>query len=544
MKTSHCDPRLLTRFTNRALVIGSSAALTLGLGMTGFVPAAFATETPTPEVPSQESPAAPTPVTDPAPSDADAQNHPATDPAPSDADAQNQPATDPAANDSAASVNLATPVKAPPAPADPADPAVPSGSVITTADKVITDTKNEYIREPYLSSVKRMYGDALVKLSKDKDESYTTQHDKIFKVNPGDTLDIKSNLDIGMAVQSMDYWEQKAIDAFRGKRRVDKNPTGKNLSYENAYNEFQTIISVPEYLEMPTDPEAYKLETHNGDKPPLYGIASVVRQAKRLVINLTLNEFYEKGDNERGSFWRLKDGFAAYANKPLSLVISGVKVKDNIPSEGAKAQLTFRTRAKLIVNRYRSSNTYENDEMMMKGFTDLDLGWSAEQYDGDGTPGSDGTDSTFPPKDPENPSITDWIISLTMDVKPKPTPAEPENPNPNQPVIPDTPSVVPGPVPGGAVVPPSEPVPPVAGVTTTPTAPEPPVAGVTTTPAAPEPPVAGVFTPAAPRIPVTQGPDKALAATGSSAETLAGGAMIVFLAGGAMMVVSRRRARR
>lgn len=34
MKTSHCDPRLLTRFTNRALVIGSSAALTLGLGMT------------------------------------------------------------------------------------------------------------------------------------------------------------------------------------------------------------------------------------------------------------------------------------------------------------------------------------------------------------------------------------------------------------------------------------------------------------------------------------------------------------------------------
>lgn len=54
MKTTHCDPRLLTRFTNRALVIGSSAALTIGLG-TGFVPAAFATETPTPEVPSQES---------------------------------------------------------------------------------------------------------------------------------------------------------------------------------------------------------------------------------------------------------------------------------------------------------------------------------------------------------------------------------------------------------------------------------------------------------------------------------------------------------
>lgn len=240
----------------------------------------------------------------------------------------------------------------------------------------------------------------------------------------------------------------------------------------------------------------------------------------------------------------MKDGFAAYANKPLSLVISGVKVKDNIPSEGAKAQLTFRTRAKLIVNRYRSSNAYEFDEMMMKGFTDLDLGWSAEQYDGDGTPGSDGTDSTFPPKDPKKHSITDWIISLTMDIKPKPIPAEPENPNPNQPVIPDTPSVVPGPVPGGTVVPPSEPVPPVAGVTTTPAAPEPPVAGVTTTPTAPEPPVAGVFTPAAPRIPVAQGPDKALAATGSSAETLAGGAMIVFLAGGAMMVASRRRARR
>lgn len=70
------------------------------------------------------------------------------------------------------------------------------------------------------------------------------------------------------------------------------------------------------------------------------------------------------------------------------------------------------------------------------------------------------------------------------------------------------------------------------------------MAGVTTTPAAPEPPVAGVSTPAAPRIPVAQVPEKALAATGSSAETLAGGAMIVFLAGGAMMVASRRRARR
>lgn len=110
MKTTHYDPRLLTRFTNRALVIGSSAALTLGLGMTGFVPAAFATETPTPEVPSQESPAELTPV---------------TDPAPSDADAQNQPVTDPAASDPAAPAIMAAPVQAPPAPADPVDPAAP-----------------------------------------------------------------------------------------------------------------------------------------------------------------------------------------------------------------------------------------------------------------------------------------------------------------------------------------------------------------------------------------------------------------------------------
>ena len=515
MKTSYCDSRLLTRFTNRAFVIGSSAALTIGLG-TGFVPAAFATETtvsPADEVSSQESPAAPTP---------------ATDQTPSDATAPAAPVTDPAANAPTASANLATPVQAPPAPAvAPADPVEPSDPAFTVTD--VDDSEIpplEYGFEP-----KSTYGDALGKLSVDKD--YTTQHDDTLKVNTGDTVDIKSNLDINVGLHALEGWQEKVSQAKAG-----------NLTYSEASSGFQTIILVPEYLEMPTDPEAYKLETHNGDKPPLYGIASVVRQAKRLVINLTLNEFYEKGDNERGSFWRLKDGFAAYANKPLSLVISGVKVKDNIPSEGAKAQLTFRTRAKLIVNRYRSSNTYENDEMMMKGFTDLDLGWSAEQYDGDGTPGSDGTDSTFPPKDPENPSITDWIISLTMDIKPKPIPADPVVPTPNQPVIPDTPSVVPGPVPGGAVVPPSEPVPPVAGVTTTPTAPEPPVAGVTTTPAAPEPPVAGVFTPAAPRIPVTQGPDKALAATGSSTETLAGGAMIVFLAGGAMMVVSRRRARR
>ena len=278
---------------------------------------------------------------------------------------------------------------------------------------------------------------------------------------------------------------------------------------------------------MPDDPKSYTLETHNGDNP-LYRITSVLRSAKRLAIKLTLNESYEKGNWEQGSYSPLRDSFAAYVNKPLSLVISGVKVKDNIPPKGAQAQLTFRTHGILAVDRFRSGDAREN--RYFGNFTGLYRYLYDEQYDGDGTPGSNGTDSTFPPEDPKNPSITDWIISLTMDIKPKPIPADPVVPNPYQPVIPDTPSVVPGPVPGGAVVPPSEPVPPVAGVTTTPTA--------------PEPPVAGVFTPAAPRIPVTQGPDKALAATGSSAETLAGGAMIVFLAGGAMMVASRRRARR
>lgn len=540
MKTTHCDPRLLTRFTNRALVIGSSAALTLGLGMTGFVPAAFATETPTPEAPSQESPAELTPVTDPAPSDADAQNQPVTDPVANGPDAQNKPAADPVANDPVASVKLATPVQAPPAPAEPVDPAVPSGSAITTADKVKNVDDGSIYELSSAYDYAGIYGDALVKRT--ADEEYDTQHDEIFKVNPGDTLDIKSNLDVSQIVKPMDEIEKRGVDAFRGKRGVDKNPTGKNLSYEKASCDLRTIISFPDYLEMPTDPKAYKLETHNGDKPPLYRITSVVRSAKRLAINLALNEFYEKGDNERGSFWRLKDGFAAYANKPLSLVISGVKVKDNIPPKGAQAQLTFRTHGILAVDRFRSGDAREN--RYFGNFTGLYRYLYDEQYDGDGTPGSNGTDSTFPPEDPKNPSITDWIISLTMDIKPKPIPADPVVPNPYQPVIPDTPSVVPGPVPGGAVVPPSEPVPPVAGVTTTPTAPEPPVAGVTTTPTAPEPPVAGVFTPAAPRIPVTQGPDKALAATGSSAETLAGGAMIVFLAGGAMMVASRRRARR
>lgn len=531
MKTTHYDPRLLTRFTNRALVIGSSAALTLGLGMTGFVPAAFATETPTPEAPSQESPAELTPV---------------TDPAPSDADAQNQPVTDPAANDPAASAILAAPVQAPPAPAEPAVPAVPSGSVITTADNVTGVGNNQfgYVIIPS-GPYAKMYGDALVKRT--ADEKYDTQHKKIFEVNPGDNLDIKSNLDVSAVVKPMDEWVEKAIETFKDNPRISKDATtGKNLVFSSAYSEFQTVISVPKYLDMPTDPKAYTLETHNGDEP-LYRISSVLvpedllkkdKQPEietsdyQIAINLALNDFYAKPQNGQpvASFLHLRDVFAAYANKPLSLVISGVKVKDNIPHEGAKAQLTFRTRAKLIAKRYRSSNRYEYDEMMKNSFTDASMGMEGYQDHGQGGLGYDGTDSTFKPMDPEKNPIIKWIISLTMDIKPKPTPADPVVPNPNQPVIPDTPSVVPGPVPGGTVVPPSEPVPPVAGVTTT--------------PAAPEPPVAGVFTPAAPRIPVAQGPDRALAATGSSAETLAGGAMIVFLAGGAMMVASRRRARR
>lgn len=371
-----------------------------------------------------------------------------------------------------------------------------------------------------------MYGDALVKLS--TDENYTTQHDDTFKVNSGDTLDIKSDLDVTVGRQALEGWQEKF-----SKVKPD------NLTYSEAASYFETIISIPEYLEMPSDPQSYTLETHNGDKP-LYRIASVVRSAKRLAITLVLNEFYEKGNDEQGAFLRLKNGFAAYANKPLSLVISGVKVKDGITTE-TQTSLKFRTTGGLSVDGFDSRNP--RDRRYFNNFTGYPWTWSAEQGKGEGSLSSDGTDSTFPPKDPNNPSITDWIISLTMDIKPKPTPAEPENPNPNPPVTPDTPSIVPGHVPGGTVVPPSEPVPPVAGVTT-PTAPEPPVAGVTTTPAAPEPPVAGVSTPAAPQIPVAQDPDKALAATGSSAETLAGGAMIVFLAGGAMMVVSRRRARR
>ena len=495
MKTTHCDPRLLTRFTNRALVIGSSAALTLGLGMTGFVPAAFATETPTPEAPSQESPAELTPV---------------TDPAPSDADAQNQPATDPAANNPAASVKLATPVKAPPA---PADPVVPSGSNFAHPEEVKTVEDNEIYRTWWFTNrVDSMKGDALVKRT--ADDEYDTQHKETFMVNPGDTLDIKSNLDVSVGYREMKEYQERVISVIKEDsaiRHFGITPNANNFTYDKAYSVIETFISVPEYLEMPDDPKSYTLETHNGDNP-LYRITSVLRSAKRLAIKLTLNESYEKGNWEQGSYSPLRDSFAAYVNKPLSLVISGVKVKDNIPPKGAPAKLIFETKGYLDLRSPSSINAREHDAM--RNFSRLFIHWSADQD-------PEGLDSE---------PIYKHIISLTMDIKPKPIPAEPENPNPNQPVIPDTPSVFPGPVPGGTLVPPSEP--------------EPPVAGVTTTPTAPEPPVAGVFTPAAPRIPVTQGPDKALAATGSSAETLAGGAMIVFLAGGAMMVASRRRARR
>ncbi len=501
----------MTRFTNRALVIGSSAALTLGLGMTGFVPAAFATETPTPEVPSQESPAELTPV---------------TDSAPSDADAQNQPAPDPAANDPAASVKLATPVKAPPAPAEPADPAVPSGSNFAHPEEVKTVEDSEIHRTWWLiNPIDSMKGDALVKRT--ADEEYDTQHNDTFKVNPGDTLDIKSNLDVSVGFNEMKEMQEKAIEAMKKSSLISRigKATADNLIYDEAESVIETFISIPDYLEIPDDPESYTLETHNGDNP-LYRIASVMRSTKRLAIKLTLNESYEKGNYKRGSYPRLRDSFAAYVNKPLSLVISGVKVKDNIPPEGARAKLKFKTLGYLRLKSFGSGAKWES--YALSNFSELYRHWSDVQD-------PEGLDSE---------PIYYHVVSLTMDIKPKPTPADPVVPTPNQPVIPDTPSVVPGPVPGGTVVPPSEPVPPVAGVTTTPAAPEPPVAGVTTTPTAPEPPVAGVFTPAAPRIPVAQGPDKALAATGSSAETLAGGAMIVFLAGGAMMVASRRRARR
>lgn len=414
-----------------------------------------------------------------------------------------------------------------PVAADPATPTnpgagVPAGDPAASAQPsdpgfTVTDVEDSEIRPSSVGQADTMYGDALVKLS--TDENYTTQHDDTFKVNSGDTLDIKSDLDVTVGRQALEGWQEKF-----SKVKPD------NLTYSKAASYFETIISIPEYLEMPDDAQSYTLETHNGDKP-LYRIANVVRSAKRLAITLVLNEFYEKGNGEQGAFLRLKNGFAAYANKPLSLVISGVKVKDGITTE-TQTTLKFRTTGGLSVDGFDSTNP--RDSRYFRNFTGYPWIWSVEQDQGEGGLGYDGSD----PKQEYG-----HVISLTMDIKPKPIPAEPENPNPNPPVTPDTPSVVPGPVPGGTVVPPSEPVPPVAGVTT-PTAPEPPVAGVTTTPEAPEPPVAGVSTPAAPRIPVVQDPDKALAATGSSAETLAGGAMIVFLAGGAMMVASRRRARR
>lgn len=458
---------------------------------------------PADEVSSQESPAAPTP---------------ATDQAPSDATAPAAPVTDPAANAPTASANLATPVQAPPAPAvAPADPVEPSDPAFTVTD--VDDSEIpplEYGFEP-----KSTYGDALGKLSVDKD--YTTQHDDTLKVNTGDTVDIKSNLDINVGLHALEGWQEKVSQAKAG-----------NLTYSEASSGFQTIILVPEYLEMPRDPQSYKLETHNGNKPPLYRIASVVRSSKRLAITLALNKLYETGDSKEGAYLRLKDGFKAYANKPLGLVISGVKVKDKISPEGTQATLEFHTAGYLSIGGFSSTNRREKI-MYFSNFRGLSRSWYTLQGQENGSLIGNGTDSTRPQSNG---------ISLTMDIKPKPTPAEPENPNPNPPVISDMPSVVPGPVPGGTVVPPGEPVPPVAGVVTTPTEPQPPVAGVFTTPVSPQPPVAGVFTPAAPRIPVAQVPEKALAATGSSAETLAGGAMIVFLAGGAMMVASRRRDRR
>lgn len=494
MKTSHCDPQLLTRFSNRALVIDSSATLALGLGMTGFVPAAFAAETTTPpadEVSSQESPATLTTVED------STSNDPTTTDSSAPVAADSATPTDPGAG---------VPAGAPAASAKPSDPGF-----------TVTDVEDSEISPLSVGTTDKMYGDALVKLS--TDENYTTQHEETFPVSSGDTLDIKSDLDVNPALQALEGLQKKF-----SKVQPD------NLTYSKANSYFETIISIPEYLEMPDDAQSYTLETHNGDKP-LYRIANVVRSTKRLAITLVLNEFYEKGNDEQGAFLRLKNGFAAYANKPLSLVISGVKVKDGITTE-TQTTLKFRTTGGLSVESFASINS--RDRKYFEKFTGYPWTWSAEQGKGEGSLSSDGSD----PKQEYG-----HVISLTMDIKPKPIPAEPENPNPKPPVTSDTPSVVPGPVPGGTVIPPSEPEPPVAGVTT-PTAPEPPVAGVTTTPEAPEPPVAGVSTPAAPRIPVVQDPDKALAATGSSAETLAGGAMIVFLAGGAMMVASRRRARR
>lgn len=482
MKIFQCDSRLLTRFSNRALVIGSSATLTLGLGMVGIAPAAFATETTIPltdEISSQQSDAAPTSVPDPTPSVTATPVAPTTE----------TPAT--------------------PAPAEPSDPAF---TVTDVDDSDIPPL--EYGFEP-----KSMYGDALGKLSADKD--YTTQHDDTLKVDSGDTLDIKSNLDVTVGLQSLEDWQE-----------IVRHAKAENLTYSEAGSGFRTIILVPEYLEMPSDPRSYKLEPQGGDKP-LYRIASVLRSEKRLAITLALNEFYQTGDSKKGAYLRLKDGFAVYANKPLSLVISGVKVKDKIFPEGTQATLEFHTTGYLSIGGFSSINRREKARYFSNFMGGLSRSWYTLQSQEKGILIGNGTDSTRPQS---------HGISLTMDIKPKSTPPNPVNPN--SPVTPDTPSVDPDPIPGGAVVPPNEPEPPVAGVVATPTEPQPPVAGVFTTPASPQPPVAGVFTPAAPQPPAAQSPHKALATTGSSAGSLAGGAMIVFLTGGAMMVVSRRRARR
>ena len=499
-KIFQCDSRLLTRFSNRALVIGSSATLTLGLGMVGIAPAAFATETtipPTDEISSQQSDAAPTSVPDPTPSVTATPVAPTTE----------TPAT--------------------PAPAEPSDPA------FTVKD--VADSEIPQLECGDFGS-KSMYGDALGKLSVDKD--YTTQHDDTLKVDSGDTLDIKSNLDVTVGLQALENWQEKV-----------KRVKVENLTYGEADSNFQTIILVPEYLEMPSDPQSYKLEPQGGNKP-LYRIVSVLRSEKRLAITLALNEFYKTGDSKKGAYSRLKDGFKVYANKPLGLVISGVKVKDHVASEN-QATLEFRTTGYLSIGGFSSTNRREKARYFGGFMGGLSRSWYTLQGQEEGNLIGNGTDSTRPQSQG---------ISLTMDIKPKPAPADPEdsNPNPNSPVTPDTPSVDPDPIPGGAVVPPNEPEPPVAGVVTTPTEPQPPVAGVVTTPTEPQPPVAGVvatptepqppvagvFTPAAPQPPTVQSPHKALATTGSSAETLAGGAMILFLAGGAMMVASRRRARR
>ena len=496
MKIFQCDSRLLTRFSNRAVVIGSSATLTLGLGMVGIAPAAFATETTIPltdEISSQQSDAAPTSVPDPTPSVTATPVAPTTE----------TPAT--------------------PAPAEPSDPA------FTVKD--VADSEIPQLDYGDFGS-KSMYGDALGKLSVDKD--YTTQHDDTLKVDSGDTLDIKSNLDVTVGLQALENWQEKV-----------KRVKDENLTYGEADSNFQTIILVPEYLEMPSDPQSYKLEPQGGDKP-LYRIVSVLRSEKRLAITLALNEFYKTGDSKKGAYSRLKDGFKAYANKPLGLVISGVKVKDHVASEN-QATLEFRTTGYLSIGGFSSTNRREKARYFGGFMGGLSRSWYTLQGQEEGNLIGNGTDSTRPQSQG---------ISLTMDIKPKPAPPNPVNPN--SPVTPDTPSVDPDPIPGGAAVPPNEPEPPVAGVVTTPTEPQPPVAGVVATPTEPQPPVAGVvatptepqppvagvFTPAAPQPPAVQSPHKALATTGSSAETLAGGAMIVFLTGGALMVASRRRARR